>query len=393
VRFAGDWKGASIGYSGARLMGGMSVTLWPSPRVLALWGLVLFPPVTLLGDILVSAARLSLQTSQDQPVLQVIGDCSNWSSPAPYYRATEHEEKSRSEVLRYLQEALARDLVIRRDSITSQRLGCHDITGAYLHWLHMHSRAVALSHVAVRLDQFVYQRPQGSNPSCCYAFSGGEKWWSTMSVLFGLAEEKCISTFLLDPEYYERSGILTIRTGGNHRLLAQVLWGGQFQFGDVLQVREEDQGALDCRLRASLATIERHLAGQGAGTLVGFEPERPEHVELVKNLVSALTTEEWEVLSRFLAHCRDGSRRCGWHRGSPEWLAAAKDDLRAIRMQQPATLHDDRPGRLSRWYQAIKSHLPKREPAYHEDFRTPLERWLDNGERCAYSSDPDYDDD
>jgi hypothetical protein len=79
-----------------------------------------------------------------------------------------------------------------------------------------------------------------------------------MGVLFALADGLAISSFMLDAEYYLRSGLLAVGSGGNHRLLAQVLWGGPLIFRHAVDLFEER--AVDPALNAALVTIERSRA-------------------------------------------------------------------------------------------------------------------------------------
>jgi len=132
---------------------------------------------------------------------------------------TSYEDRHR--ILARLRARLARDSVVRSDYITGKPLGYHNVSYTYLRWLREHSHTVAETAASekIELDHFVYTRPSDGR-ILWYAFSGGHKWNTTMSVLFALALNRSVHTMNLDAYCFRHSGVLALGSGGNHRMLA-----------------------------------------------------------------------------------------------------------------------------------------------------------------------------
>jgi hypothetical protein len=138
---------------------------------------------------------------------------------------------------------------------------------------HSHTVAETASGESVRLDQFVYTRPSDGR-ILWYSFSGGQKWSSTMSVLFAFALRRPVHAMNLDAYYFRHSGVLAIGSGGNHRMLAQVFWGDPVQFGEAISVLEEDE--TDPGLAQALLNIESQTACAGIQGTVRLDVDEPE---------------------------------------------------------------------------------------------------------------------
>jgi hypothetical protein len=158
----------------------------------------------------------------------------------PRYQSCQSEEDY-DDVYARLLDAFAADQAIITDPVTAQPLGYTVIAQSYLDWLREHSARTELlqDYPAVQLDQFVYQRPDLRKGMLLPRYTGGIKWESTMSCLFGLAEQRILWPWDCEARYFVRSGILTIAGGGNHRLLAHVLWGEPRIQPDSLELCEE----------------------------------------------------------------------------------------------------------------------------------------------------------
>lgn len=172
----------------------------------------------------------------------------------PAYQAAGRPKFEHS-VLTDLRDTFTTDPVVTSDALTAMPVAYPSISRAYLRWLANKATPTRLneSFPDVRLDQFIYDRPDGDE--FIPRYKGGIKWWSTMSCLFGLAEEKPLDRYGCGVLYLVESGILRIEGGGNHRLLAHVLWGEPRIIPEYMYLYDE-RGQTDLSLNTALLQIE-----------------------------------------------------------------------------------------------------------------------------------------
>lgn len=146
-------------------------------------------------------------------------------------------------------QALRSDRAVVDDSVTGQTL---DQTkawpNAYLDYLRACSVTREGSSVE-RIDKLLYIRDCSLR-----AYTGGEKYPSTVSVIAALMEGRLISTFNWGLAFYEAEGLVAVSGGGCHRSLACMLAG----YGDIrlpCTVYSGENG-YDPELRSAILKVE-----------------------------------------------------------------------------------------------------------------------------------------
>jgi hypothetical protein len=135
------------------------------------------------------------------------------------------------EMAKALKQVLAADARVTNDPVTGKRLGYTTYAQSYLVYLQEVGK-LEERHKLITPDlpvwNFIYTRGWGrvaSDKEAPPAYLLGEKYGSTASVLFGLAQRKSIETSDWDLFFYPEEQILTTASGGEHRTLAHMLWG------------------------------------------------------------------------------------------------------------------------------------------------------------------------
>lgn len=287
------------------------------------------------------------------------------SLPA-YQAAATYDE--REAIWRTAHQQMADDPVINRDHITGKSLDVTGIAESYLDWLDEQGPVVRQTDgtLNVRLDRFIYQYG-GRDMRHGAAWTGGAKPDSTLSCLFGLAEHRTLHVHGLTARYYTRSGILTIAGGGNHRLLAHVLWGEPTITPDWVYVHHERY--IDEDLNAALYQIERWFQPTPYRFEFASYNDATE-VWSIKTFLALTTPDERAVLTQYLAHL--AQRPVWWgedfrkHAFTIHWLMTLVQELRRMQGYSPLRLkfalwlRDQRTGEgespFEYWY--LKYYLP-----------------------------------
>jgi hypothetical protein len=172
---------------------------------------------------------VSLHLSPGQKrIRQIIGEF------LPTYLETELHSDASFKIIKQVRQRFAEDLTINTDPLTSADLRHTPFSENYLEWLRANSSSKILENQAVKVDltNFIYSRRDSD--TALPRYEGGvsdgmssPKWRSTFETLFSLAANIEIPNFQMDVAYFSGSRIVTVEGGGNHRLLAHVLWGEQ----------------------------------------------------------------------------------------------------------------------------------------------------------------------
>jgi hypothetical protein len=193
------------------------------------------------------------------------------------------------------------DPMITTDPITARRLGYFDTAENYLYWLGRHSQQKNYRHrrFAVSLDRFVYNYAHKQQQKIMPSYNGGVKWRTTFEALFTFSQQKKIPVFDMNARYYYEDGILTICDGGNHRLLAHVLWGSPRLQTDFIQLMFN--GKPDQALNRALLTIE-HVFQSSSGTWFRLTEFTDHEADLVKALAAELEQVGGDVFQTYLCY-------------------------------------------------------------------------------------------
>ncbi len=266
------------------------------------------------------------------------------------------------------------DPIITTDAITSRRLGFYDFSRNYLFWQEHRSQLniTDCNYTGnIRLDQFVYHYPY-EEPEPLRSFSGGVKWLTTLQGLLTLVGDESIPIINMSVRYFTRSGILTIGSGGNHRLLAYVLWGESNINSESTTIITEK--TIDPEFNTALLTIDsmftrpeefnkfKHILFRQF-QLKYFSDEES---EAIKAFVSDTTPEEQNILKRYI---HETSFRHNFYDNVYKidigWLSLRLQELREILGRSVA----------SRWLLKMQ-RLFERKP-----MPTFFERWYDKTTR------------
>jgi hypothetical protein len=153
------------------------------------------------------------------------------------------------------------DPIITSDIRVSQSLYHHEISDNYLDWLYFNSsyQKIDGGKHRVKLDRFVYETTFPFDPTSgedMFAYQGGDRSHSTISCLFGLADDNELDKLGWHSTYFKKEEILQC-IYGHHRLLANVLWGNEnIRPGSITLV---DESIIDRQLHDALLKIEDYL--------------------------------------------------------------------------------------------------------------------------------------
>lgn len=188
------------------------------------------------------------------------------------------------------------DPLITTDPITAHPLGNSSFSRYYIDWLWKNGTSKTLydNYPEVQLDKYVHQ----NFGVVMLAFQGGAKSNSTISCLFGLAENKPLHNHNFFVEYYIKSGILKNGNGGYHRLLAHVLWGEPRIQPERMCIIEES--TCDPALNKALLRINELLSK--AHLYFKFKYYSDDEVTCIKDFVSEAALKEIEIINRFLIY-------------------------------------------------------------------------------------------
>jgi hypothetical protein len=207
----------------------------------------------------------------------------------------------------HLAHTLATDALLQQDDITGQRLGYHKFARSYLTWLSKSINSqyydLKTNFPPVRLDNFVYSYSADEEAEEeLLACSGGnaKKRRHTMYFLFCLATQKPFSSYQMEAAYWERSGILSYISGGNHRLLAHVLWGQPLLRPQFMRIFQENERACDDELNPALIVVDRIYLPSGGFTFENYSSA--EELAAVKNIGKHFLTspDEFNIIKEYV---------------------------------------------------------------------------------------------
>lgn len=274
-------------------------------------------------------------------------------------------------LLEDFREVLARDPVVRNDSITSAPLGKSKFSPSYLRWLKSVSipKQRIFDPRDIRFDHVVLHGSiaGGWGKSMKPAYTGGLRWDTTMRAILTIVAGLPMYTYQMDARYYLRSGLLE-GDEGNHRLLAYLLTGET-----ALPVLEyyEEQYTPDLSLNEAFLVVERFFTRSGRLTedeeivyqLYTADPrQRDAEVEAVQYFATQTTEEERQLLHTFL--CSYLQRARGLihleARSELEDLLLCLQELRWLRARTPFAkrilalrrwFNDEYPSLFESWFE------------------------------------------
>lgn len=122
---------------------------------------------------------------------------------------------------------LAEDTLVAQDAVTGKRIDRSQWSPRYLHLLATRRRRKVRPFARLPIEGFVYTRGDELRVGAP-AFELGVKRHTTAEALFALARGNSPPTRSLDAYVYMDHELVTPGSGGNHRLLAMMLWGWGF---------------------------------------------------------------------------------------------------------------------------------------------------------------------
>jgi hypothetical protein len=219
-----------------------------------------------------------------------------------------------------IRERFSKDLEINSDPCVCQLLiNPKGISDTYLFWLYKmslysHSLVeIEYGEYSVNLDKFVYLFVDTDEQ--LKAYEGGDKITTTYRALFSFAENKeyDIPIGQWSTIYYEEDGILAVKGGGHHRLLACVLWGNNLITPQTLDLVKN---LSDTDLHNAILTIESYLQKTDLkfniycifkGAEDDMEKDLINEALEIKNFVKIVTPKEFDIIVDFL--CYDARHR------------------------------------------------------------------------------------
>lgn len=206
-----------------------------------------------------------------------------------------------------LRARLEDDLLVVGDPVTGADLMSKALSRNYVSWVHRVSKPVAAVErpVDLRFDRLWLPRyavAEPERPSPRPAYLGGQKWDTTMRALLTIASGGEVPHEGMSVNYYERSGLLTTGTGGNHRLLAHVL-AGESRMPNLTRWEEGHQP--DPGLNDALLLVEE-VCPHGSFYLEMSPPSvRAREAANVLGFVREATDDERKIIAAFLHHHLD----------------------------------------------------------------------------------------
>ena len=195
------------------------------------------------------------------------------------------------------------DPIIRNDHVTSDLLGFNKVSPNYFLWCQIFSNKASRGFNIRSLERYVYWRSQGNYMppiQTVQRYKGGRKSNSTIHHLFCLAENKPFSVSI---DYYHPSGILTVTSDGNHRLLAYVLWGDLGLIKPYITVYEEirpDESLFEALLEID-HLFQNPRFDQSFFRFHGSREDFLLQADLVKEFVKALDEEKY-ILQKYVKY-------------------------------------------------------------------------------------------
>lgn len=119
---------------------------------------------------------------------------------------------------------LATDTLVAQDAVTGKRIDRSRWSPRYLHLLTTRRRRKVRPFARLPIEGFIYSRGDELRIGAL-AFELGVKRHTTAEALFALARGNSPPTRSLDAYVYMDHEVVTPGSGGNHRLLAMMLWG------------------------------------------------------------------------------------------------------------------------------------------------------------------------
>jgi hypothetical protein len=276
---------------------------------------------------------------------------------------SQDKDKALKRLFIHIRKKFEADPIITKDIITGQQLGYSKIAKSYLRWLDKYDTRTRITEnfPPVQLDHFVYDYGDLQEKRQLPAYTGGIKWASTISCLFGLAEGKKLERGGLDAIYYNKAGILTISSGGNHRLLAHVLWGEpSIQPHHLIMI--EETNSPNPQLNRALLIIETIFVGTQPFRFTNYSVEE---TNWIIRLAVGLATDELKILKSYAQYLYDDGG--GWQLERLTTIEGLQSCLNELRILS------NRP-KLQNWFlrtfrnQRRRSNL---EYWFEETFLTP----------------------
>lgn len=220
------------------------------------------------------------------------------------------------------------DSVITTDSITARRLGFFDTAENYLHWLNRHGQQKNYRHrrFAVNLDRFIYDYASKQQQEIMPSYSGGVKWTTTFEALFTFSQQQKIPVFDMNARYYYEDGILTRHDGGNHRLLAHVLWGAPILQTDFIKL--VFHGKPDQALNRALLTIE-NIFQANSGTWFRLKEFTDREADQVKSLAAEIDSDAGELFQKYICYLSETLNQ--YKEITPHTIAHLLTELKRLR--------------------------------------------------------------
>ena len=246
------------------------------------------------------------------------------------------------------------DPIITTDSITGQLLGFKRVARSYYNLLVKYSVATPFKRdfPPVTLSNFIYEYVGAQEKEDIHAYEGGveRKRHSTISCLFGLAENKVLASYSLYGIYLENSGILA-NDGGNHRSLAHVLWGQPYiNFESLTWLKE--QIPLDQELNQALLVVDSIQPANGGFKFVDYTTREIDHI---KEFASLITDSEKIILTNYVQHLDNSDRYTGSE--SVRTIDGLEETLIELRsLIKPSA---SRSFLKNSWFQKFKSSRPE----------------------------------
>ena len=158
-----------------------------------------------------------------------------------------------------VRDAFCSNETIRKDEVTSQRLGASQYSRNYRDWLWRTGKIEEIKDIFLdnptdidfSMREIVY-RPDGKLEPAC---KGGVKWESTISCLFGLAQGKPLRSGNWYSTYYDAIDLWVEGSGGHHRLLSHILYGSDKINPDTITLIRNE--SVDTVLNESLLQFDK----------------------------------------------------------------------------------------------------------------------------------------
>jgi hypothetical protein len=284
----------------------------------------------------------------------------------PAYMATNPNSQSAFKIIKKVRQEFALDPLIISDPITGVDLRRTFFSDSYLEWLkaNSHARTFQNRSVKVELTNFIYSRRASKENLPRYEGGvadgfGSPKWRTTFKALFSLAANNEIANSQMDVAYFTHSKILTVEGGGNHRLLAHVLWGEPTIKAEYFHEYTETVEP-DLELNRIFTSLDNLLMRHG----IVFKLDAYRDAEPIKEFFRKSTNSERKTIADFIAHMNNHpSYRIEGAELDGSWLLQRLFELRRVsglRGLQLSLLeklgHVEQHSQFQYWYRVLR-HL------------------------------------